>query len=76
MTMTNATHIVECEGPSDAGGKARHPSLSLHYSCDAAEFFINSRLALGADIPLKYKHIWGIRAVGAQAGDWLFRAAG
>jgi hypothetical protein len=74
--MTNPTHIVECEGPESQGFKTQHPRLSFHYSYVAAEAYIRSKVALSADIPLKHKHIWGIRKVGSDAGDWLHRTAG
>ena len=74
--MDNATHIVECEGPESQNFKTHHPRLSFHYSYDAAMTYIRSKVALSADIPLKHKHIWGVRKVGSDAGDWLLRTAG
>jgi hypothetical protein len=68
--------IVEVEAPETWGGKTCHPAMSYFYSYDAAESYIRSRLSLGPDIPLKHKHIWGIRAYGSNAGDWMYRAAG
>jgi len=74
--MTSPTHIVECDGPAAQGFKPNYPRLSFHYSYGEAEDYIRSRVALSADIPLEHKHIWSIRKVGSQAGDWLHRTAG
>ena len=72
----DATHIVECEAPETWGFRTHHPRLSFFHSYESALTYIRSNLALGPGIALKHKHIWSIRSVGSQAGDFLHRTAG
>ena len=76
MASTEPKYIVDCEAPETWNGKTCHPTISYFYNYESALKFIRSKVSLGPNVPLKHKHIWGIREYGSVYGDWCFRTAG